>query len=290
MDWNTWLPPLLATGVGLAAGLTLVWQAKGSEGPAEEAHALRAHKASLMERLRELEVERPKLEPATYETERTALVEQAAAALRQLEALETRGAARPPGLMVPIGVVAAITIASIGVLAWPDSSDSVAPVSLDAPPARSRTTAGAGAMGGGMGAPSSMAEATAMAGSLPSDLAELNTMAYNAILGGELPIAMGAIEKARSIAPDDPLVNTHLNIMRMHMGMTGKAASGLEALVQAHPQQPRPLLWLAYVRGQQGQDAEARGMLERVLDMAPDSDEAVLARQWMMEIDSQAAQ
>ncbi len=281
MDWNTWLPPLMASGVGIAAGITLVWKASGAESPAEEAHALRAHKAALMERLRELEVERPKLAPSDYDTERAALVKQAAEALQRIEALEARGHSRPSSLLMPVSVVVALGLATVGVMAWPDDSSDALAVPLDQAPAQPRSSAGMG----GAAVPSSMAEVTAMASSLPNDLDELNGMAYDAMLQGQLPVAMSAVEKARQIAPDDPLVNTHLNIMRLNVGMTDKAAEGLAAVVDAHPDQPRPLLWLAYARGHQGRDDEAKAMLQRVLDMAPDSDEATLARQWLMELD-----
>ena len=288
MDWNTWLPPLLASGVGLATGATLVWRSKGGDSPAEEAHTLRAHKSGLMDRLRELEVEKPKLPSETWQAERQALVTQAAETLRRLEALEARGHRRSSSIATPVGIVVAIALASVGVMAWPDMGSDVDPVPLDTPPARTQSAMGGQ---GGMGAmPSSMAEVTAGSDSLTDNLDELNAMAYDAMLQGQLPVAMSAVEKARTIAPDDPLVNTHLNIMRLNVGMIDKAAEGLEALVAAHPDQPRPLLWLAYARGNQGKDDEARAMLERVLDMAPDSDEAVLARQWLMEIDKAQAQ
>jgi predicted Zn-dependent protease len=287
VDWNTWLPPLMAAGVGLAAGLTFVWKAAGDDGPDEQAHALRAHKAALMERLRELELERPKLGPETYEAERRALVTQAAETLRRIEELEARGHARPSSLLVPVSVVVAIALGTVGVMAWPDTSADALAVPLDQAP----TSPASGGMGGMGAAPSSMAEVTAgAAASLPDSLDELNAMAYDAMLQGQLPVAMGAVEKARQIAPDDPLVNTHLNIMRLNVGMVDKAAAALEAIVAAHPEQPRPLLWLAYARGNQGDDAAARVMLEAVLDLAPDSDEATLARQWMMEIDQAQAQ
>ncbi len=286
MDWNTWLPPLLASGVGLATGAVLVWRATGSDNPAEEAHALRAHKAALMERLRELEVEKPKLPSDTWRDERQALLTQAAHTLRRIEALEARGHRQSSSVATPVGVVVAIALASVGVLTWPDSSAGIDPVPLNSPPARTQSSGGMG----GMAAPTSMAEVTAAASDLPDDLDALNTMAYDAMLQGQLPMAMSAVEKARQIAPNDPLVNTHLNIMRLNVGMVDKGAAGLEAVVKEHPDQPRPLLWLAYARGNQGKDDEAKAMLEAVLDMAPDSDEAVLARQWLMEIDSAQAQ
>jgi TolA-binding protein len=281
VDWNTWLPPLLATAVGLGTGIALVWKAAGSEGDAEEAHTLREHKAALMERLRELDIERPKLGEEVWQAERKALVQQAAETLKKLETLEAKGHHRPRGLLGPISIIAAITLASVGVLIWPDSSASVEPVPLESPsPRTQRAPAGMGAA-----APSSMGEAIAGATALPDDLDELNAIAYEAVLSGDLPVAMGAVDKARSLAPDDPLVNTHLNIMRINVGMMDKAATGLEAIVSAHPDQPRPLLWLAYARGNQGDDDSAYAMLEKVLDMAPDSEEATLARQWMIEID-----
>jgi len=287
VDWNTWLPPLLASGVGLATGAVLVWKSSGGDSPAEEAHTLRAHKSGLMERLRELEVEKPKLASDAYQTERKALVAQAAATLRRIEALEARGHHRPSNLATPIGIVVAIGLASVGVMAWPDSSGGVEPVPLDSPPARSRASSGGM---GGQAMPSSMAEVTSTAGDLPDDLDELNAIAYGAMLEGQLPVAMSAVEKARQIAPEDPLVQTHLNIMRLNVGMVDKAADGLETVVKEHPDQVRPLLWLAYARGNQGKDDEASALLEKVLDMAPDSDEATLARQWMMEIDKTQGQ
>ncbi len=286
MNWNTWLPPLMASGVGLATGAVLVWRAAGTQTPAEEAHALRAHKAALMERLRELEVERPKLPSEVWQSERQALVKQAAETLRKIDALEARGHRRPTSLVGPVMVVGSVALCALGMMAWPDDSSSATPVSLDQPPARTQASSGMG----GMGAPSSMAEVTSMAGSLPDDLAELNSMAYDAILQGQLPLAMSAVEKARQIAPEDPLVKTHLNIMRINVGMVAKAGEGLEEVVQAHPDQPRPVLWLAYAKGNLGDDEAAKVLLEKVLDMAPASDEATMARQWMMEIDSAAGQ
>ncbi len=285
MDWNTWLPPILATVVGLGTGIALVWKASGAEGGAEEAHALREHKAALMERLHELDVERPKLGDEVWQAERKALVKQAADTLRRIEALEAKGFHRPTNIFTPVAIITAIALASVGVMIWPDSSSGIEPVPLDAPNTRAqRAPAGMGS-GGMVAAPSSMGEALPGASDFPDDLDELNTIAYNAVLSGDLPVAMGAVDKARAMAPDDPLVNTHLNIMRINVGMLDKAAAGLEAIVEAHPDEPRPLLWLAYARGNQGDDDSAYAMLQKVLLMEPDSEEATMARQWMMEID-----
>ncbi len=276
MDWTSWGPPLLASGIGLASGLALVFRARGGDDKAEQAHALRAHKAALMERLRELDIERPKLTPASWEAEKRALVRQAAETLRELEAIEGCTERPSGGLGLPVGAVGAITLASILVLAWPEA-ESVPATQLDAPPT-------------GGTSPHAMAEVAARGSALPDDLDALNDLAYDAILGGDLPTAMGAVEKARRLAPDDPLVRTHLDIMRMNVGMVARAADDLTLIIEQHPTQVRAILWLAYATSQQGDEDAARALLERVLELAPGSDDATMARSWMMEMDRAAGE
>lgn len=271
MDWNSWGPPLIATTIGLASGFALVFNARRGDARDERAQTLRAHKAGLMDRLRELELERPKLPASTYEEERRALVAQAAATLRELEELE--GTQRPSsaGLGLPIAAAAAITVASVLVVVWPESSAAPAASIDDAPTGGSN--------------PHAMAEMAAQGDELPDDLDKLNDMAYRAILAGQLPTAMGAVEKARQMAPDDPLVRIHLDVMRINVGMVDRAAEDLDDIVAEYPDQVRAILWLAYAKGQRGDEATAREMLEQVLEKAPDSEEATMARSWLMEID-----
>ena len=107
-----------------------------------------------------------------------------------------------------------------------------------------------------------------------------------ALLAGQLPTAMGAVEKARQLAPDDPLVRVHLDVMRLNVGMVDRAHEDLDDIVSEHPDMVRAILWLAFAKGQKGDEDGARALLERVLEKAPDSEEATMGRSWMMEIDA----
>ncbi|MFH1468252.1 MAG: tetratricopeptide repeat protein [Pseudomonadota bacterium] len=272
MDWNSWGPPLMATGIGLVAGLALVWKARGGGDEAEEAQALAAHKEALLRRLRELDLERPKLHEAEWQEERAALIKQAAEALRRLDALDAKGPARSAGLLMPASLLGALTLLGTAVLVWPSGGDEQI-ADLQQQPT-----------------PNPHAMATAAGAGLPEDLDQLNSMAYAALLEGQLSTAMAVIEKARALAPDDPTVRTNLDIMRMNVGMVDKALADLQQVVTAHPQEPRPTLWLAYAHGQKGQDSEARVLLARVIELAPGSEDAQQAMAWLQELDVEPGQ
>jgi tetratricopeptide (TPR) repeat protein len=210
-------------------------------------------------------------------------VRQAAEALRRAEALPTPRAGRTAGLLLPMSFLATFSAFGAAVVVWP-SSDAGAEVAglEDEPPASPHGMA----RQPGSGAPDDPHGMARQAGAdLPDDLTALNAMAYAALLQGQLPTAMAAVEKARALAPDDPDARTNLDVMRMNVGMVDRAAEDLGKLVEAYPDRPRPLLWLAFARGKQGRDEEARTLLARVLALQPEGEEATLARQWLAELD-----
>lgn len=273
MDWNSWGPPLMATGIGLLAGLALVWKARGGDDPGAERRALAAHKEALLRRLRELDLERAKLPEADWQEERAALVQQAAGTLRRLDEIGGETPGRGAGLLLPAAMLVALTLLGVAVLVWPSGSGPAEATPVQPKPAEN---------------PHAMA-AAAGAG-LPDDLAQLNSMAYAALQEGQLSTAMAVVEKARSLAPDDPSVRTNRDILRMNVGMVDKALADLREVVAAHPDLPRPTLWLAYAYGQKGQDGEARVLLARVIELAPESEEAAQARVWLQELEEEPAQ
>ena len=85
VDWATWGPPLAVLLLGIVGGLALV--ARGgarAEGDLRLAN-LEVRRQVLMNSLRELEADQAKLDPSDYAAQRTALVEEAAAVLRQID-------------------------------------------------------------------------------------------------------------------------------------------------------------------------------------------------------------
>ena len=101
VDWATWGPPLAVLLLGIVGGLVLV--ARGgarAEGDLRLAN-LEVRRQVLMNSLRELEADQAKLDPTDYAAQRTALVEEAAAVLREIDAPVTAPSAWPSSTCRP---------------------------------------------------------------------------------------------------------------------------------------------------------------------------------------------
>jgi len=274
VDWNTWGPPLLAAVIGAMGGTACLARLKGEPPSSSRRRAaeLQAEKAAMMEQLRELEADRAGLPADSYQRERQALIAQAAEALRKLEEL---GVTAPPrhGLLLPLTALFAVGLGSAVALAWGFESE---------PPAEEPQQASATVAN-----PHQQAASEAESVDLPEDLEGLNELTYQAILDGDLRTGMMAMERARKLAPEDPTVLTHLAILRLRVGMSDRALESFEAVLRTHPDHQRALLWSAYARGQMGERAAARQLLERVIALAPESSEGRTARDWLQELGEQ---
>lgn len=266
MDWSDWGPALLTVVAGLALGAAWAGRGAGVPGP-ERRDELLARKEILLERLRDLD--RPEEPSAEEQARRAALVAEAAELVRRADALPVERRASP--LLLPLGLLALVgALTAWAVVAWPDGSDAVVGPYREA---------SASPHAGGANAPRA---------ELPDDLPSLQELAWKAILAGDLPAAMQANEKARAIAPDDPLVRTHRAALQLAVGMGDRADQTLTEVLAEHPDLPRALLWQGVARAGRGDAAGARASLERVRSLAPDSEEARAAAEVLAELDAPA--
>jgi tetratricopeptide (TPR) repeat protein len=100
IDWAVWGPPAAVLGIGAAAGYIMSQARLGSGDPAITAESrrldLEATRDEVVEQLKQLEMDRDKLDPADYEREREALLARGSRALEALENPESSGARPAP--------------------------------------------------------------------------------------------------------------------------------------------------------------------------------------------------
>lgn len=288
MDWNTWGPPLLVLLLGVIVGLVVAMRARpgGSVARAADREALLARKEGLLEQLRALEADRGALTPAEWEARREGLLAEGAETLRALDALDALGPAAPPADASAAGAPGAASRRlgwAFGVLAF-FALLGVVLTEATRPRTEGGSMTGGGPDEGAAAAPAAAAPerpevvaARAALAANPQDLAALNLLAYEALLVRDFQSAMGHIEVARQLAPDDPDVLTHLAILQIAVGMADRAEPSLEKAAAARPASGKPLLWLGLLRAQLGRTDEAKATLERALTLELRPDERQFA-------------
>ena len=264
MNWEVWGPPLVVVGVGAGLGGVVAWRAVNAGRRARSAAGenLSARKEQLMEALRELDADRSKVEEAAWSARREALLAEASDTLRALE----QGPSEPvveatPDRPAPAPARRALwalgTVGFFGLLAG----------GL----AVSTSQRGEGqSMTGGMDrGEDELAVAAAAAQEVlaanPDDLDALNTLTWYSIRSRDLSGAMATLERARAVAPGDPLVLTHLAVLEIQIGMIDRADESLQQALSVNPNLPRALVFYGLVKLQQEDRATAAVFLEKVL-------------------------
>ena len=264
MNWDVWGPPLVVVGVGAGIGSLVAWRSvkAGRTSRSAAGENLSARKEQLMEALRELDADRSKQDEATWSARREALLAEASDTLRALEL----GPSTPEPETTPVRPApaparrAVWALGTVGFFAL-----------LAGGLAVSTSQRGEGqSMTGGMdrGEDELAAEAEAAKQTLasnPDDLDALNTLTWYNIRSRDLSGAMETLERARTVAPGDPLVLTHLAVLEIQIGMLDRAEESLQQALSVNPNLPRALLFSGLVKLQQEDRPGAAAALEKVL-------------------------
>ncbi|MCB9794078.1 MAG: tetratricopeptide repeat protein [Alphaproteobacteria bacterium] len=264
VDWNTWGPPLFVMVLGLFAGLVLVMRSGGRLRGEDARAELEAKREVVMTRLRALEADKDKLDPEAYASRKQALVTEAAGLLRALEegppeadeSAEAPAASGNPGRMLPwaIGLVL-----FFGVTAY--SLQQAAQPRRDGASMTGNQDLG----GGAMAADPEVAAALARLESDPQDLEALNLLTRVALQMNDLQSAMGFLNTARQVAPDDPGVLTHVAALNLVINRLDESQTQLERALSLRPGFPEARIWLALVYGNRGEWEAAGAELEGVV-------------------------
>jgi tetratricopeptide (TPR) repeat protein len=287
--WDVWGPPTVVLVLGIVIGVIIAMRSRGESGTPADAgrrDGLLARKDTLMEQIRGLDAERGKLSDAEIATRREALITEAATALREAEApdLPTAPTGPPPNMGARIAwavvVVGFFVAVGFGLTEFTAPKDNNGMGGMGGGGAPS-----AGGGGGSGGAtPSLRLEAAQKAiAENPDDLGALNDITYETLLSQDFAGAMTHLDKARTMAPEDPDVLIHLSILQLTVGMADRAAPALLKAAELQPNKGKPRLWLGLQQLQMGENAAATASLQSALDMGLRPDETMFARQFMME-------
>jgi tetratricopeptide (TPR) repeat protein len=268
VDWATWGPPLAVLTLGLVGGLALV--ARGgarAEGDLRLAN-LEVRRQVLMNSLRELEADQAKLDPAAYAAQRTALVEEAAAVLREIDAPVSPAPAAGPSSAPRVGGSRAWAWAA-GALAFFVLSGLVLQQAM-APRRDGGSMTGNQDLGGGAEAAQDarVQRAEATLAKNPNDLEAINLLTRVAIETQDLQSAMALLDRGRAINPADPGVLTHFAALQVFIGRFDAAEAQLRQVLEAAPGQSEAKLWLSVARATQGDLVEAEAIAQGLADDA----------------------
>ncbi len=277
---SVWAIPTAVLGLGLLVGMVLVFFSRGRRGRDHLAE-LTAVKDSLLDQLRSLEADKAKLAPAIFEDRWARLLDQAAAAVRDLERervsptpeqtkveAEAHGGRRPWGTMV--GALVFFALLGVGL------------VQYSAPRQEGGSLTGTD-LSGAAQREAQIEAAKATLEENPDDIDALNLITYQALATGNLGEAMKWMDRCRKVAPEHPEVRTHLAILQMSIGMTDKAKTELDAALEIDPNLSKALLWRGMASVRSGERTKAVGFLERALENASTPDERRSATQALAE-------
>jgi tetratricopeptide (TPR) repeat protein len=286
MDWSVWAPPLVVLAISLVVGGLLAFRARaGRVGTLRLEDRVALRDASI-ERLRQHEADRGKLAPDVWEQRRLALLDAAALAWKDEDEAVVLGQGAPGAVPThaQVGLPRRLawvlgSLAFVGLLAW-GLKEASAP----------RAQGGMGAMDGGAAEwAAAGAAAKAALEADPRDLAALNLLTWHAIAEQDLQTAMGLLDRAREISPDDPEVITHMAIMQAAVGFPDRAEAGLDRALLARPDFARALIWKALIRKARGDTDAARSLATRAAAAAVSADEKGAARALLQELDAPPA-
>lgn len=291
MNWEIWGPPLAILAGGLFVGAFLATRASGAPVVASGEEELRALHENLIEKIRELDADRGKLDAETHRARRDALVDLAADALRRID---TDTPALPPpqtstassSQMWIWGAVTLVFFGVLGVLLTQNSfqrseGGSMTGGGVTAPP---MDGAGGGAQPSGpmmaaleAGRAERQEAALAALAANPQDLAAVNTLTYDALLYRDLDAAMRYMETARGINDGDVDVLIHLAILQSFVGMGDRAMGALAEAEKGSPEVAKLRLWRGFLNGRSGNLAAAEADLIFAAENGSWDEERILA-------------
>lgn len=281
MNWDVWGAPFAVLAVGVVVGLVLALRSTG-QGRRDPKAELNAKKDALIDQLRSLRADRVKLSEDEFDERWARLLDAAARALRDIEEWRDPDAVEPvvdgpsSGGRWPRraawAVVVTVFFAGLGVTLQTASHER-----------QEGATMTGGDLVSGSPLSKTIAELEARVQADGQDIDALNQLSYIAINAGDLGAAMGWLDKARAVAPDDPEVRTHMAILQASVGMGSRAKTELDAVLAEVPTLSKALLWKGLIALQSGEREAAVSALESALEHATDGESRYMATQALAE-------
>lgn len=307
-DASEWGPPLAVILVGVLAGLAFL-RGRGKADVTAEAEGrrddLEANRAAAVEALRQLELDRDKLDPDVYQREREALLGRGAAALRTLDGQGVPASqpaptddlvARLQGERERVGPAvflqalrevapelgarpsvapewkgagwATLACALIAVLAWMATAETV-----DRRDGASMT--GNQSLGGG-GPPAvppelttAIAAAEQKVAADPSNTSLLNELTQLHLQAGDATSAMAQNRRVIELDPKNVEGRIYRGFLAVTVGMNDKALAEFDGVLAEQPAHPRALFYRALVLLEMDRREEAIEALQAALAVQP---------------------
>jgi tetratricopeptide (TPR) repeat protein len=260
---------LIAIGVGLVAGILLVMRTRGDDDKDEldnELTDLEERKAHAVAQLRELELQRHKMDPEAYEQQRAEQEQVAAGALRERDRLLKKpGQAASPQKGARRG--AAWTVALVlfhGLMLWIISPDEI-------PPASAMPTEPAAQHPAPAVSPE-LAEVWRQLQTNPTDVDALVRGATLLAVAERLDEARQYVERALQLDPEHPGALAQYAALLASAGRAPEALARLDTLVEKHPTMVEAWSLRSLVAMQTGDMEKARDSLGVYMKLAPEGE------------------
>ena len=271
MDWEVWGPPLVVLGVSSIVAIGIVLSMKSDQTTTGREAELVARKDQLLEALRELDADQPKMSGAAYQEQREVYLSEASQVLAALDGVSDTSVEPKEPLKVSKQVWAYV----IGSLAFFGLLGTLI-VEYSAPRKEGGIMTGASMEELQSADPQSMfaewdqlrddrqKEARAALEQNPEDLDALNMLTYEALLVRDMQSAMTFMERVRAIDEKDPDFMVHLAILQMTVGMTDRSETGFTLALSSRPGMPKALLWKGYMLSATNKKIEALKVLQSI--------------------------
>lgn len=302
IDWSVWGLPLAVFAAGLVmSGLILGLMRFGSADPVIRRDSrridLESTRDEAVEGLKQLELDRDKMDPDEYAREREHLLSRGA---RALEALDTtvpithlptgqasvQGAsaasARPQGGISPEWKGALYALGAVGLLGvlWTLATQDTVERRDGASMTGNQALGGAPEGGNPRAAiqespkfKQRIAELEAKLAADPNDLEALNDLTQTYMMVSDYQKAFGYNDTALKAAPSDPDARTYRGALTAMMSMPEKALEQFDAVLAEKPDHALAIVYRAMVLFQTGQVDAALTSLETAAKKYPDSEE-----------------
>ena len=281
MNWDVWGAPIAVLAVGVVVGLVLALKSTG-QGRRDPKAELAAKKDALVDQLRSLRADRAKLSEGEFDRRWAMLLDAAARALRDVEQWSEPEVIEPTLNNASQGgswarramwaVVVTVFFAGLGVTLQTASHER-----------QEGATMTGGDLVSGSPLSKTIADLEARVQANGQDIDALNQLSFIAINAGDLGAAMGWLDKARAVAPENPEVRTHMAILQASVGMGSRAKKELDAVLAEVPTLSKALLWKGLIALQSGEREEAVSALESALEHATDGESRYMATQALAE-------
>jgi len=292
LDWATWGAPaaVLAAAVAFAI-LTVVRLRSEDRSVTTEGRTidLASTRDSAVEALRQLVLERPKMEPADYEREKDLLISRGARALEALDGPPSDTASAPqaappatPQAQPPAkglspewkGALAMLAVVLVVGGLWQLLGRTATPRGEGANMTGNQDLAGASAPPDPKQSREYLARKADLDAAIaanPNDVEPLNQLTFLYLRVGDPPSAMQTNDKALALAPSDADARTWRAVITAMMGMPDQALAGFDAVLRDVPDHPQATVSKGLLLLEQGKATEAIPLLEKAIALNPDN-------------------